>query len=181
MNTRAALACATALLAGTVQAADPTASFVTSGFTFTEFTGTTVLGEGNLDDSSVLYWVDEKTGPNGKSWYLVFDPMGLQSVVATVSFDSPISGVFFTQPELDGSNAVYGADGINYGTHPQIGLENNSSLTIVGNQITLRWTANDPGDHIRVFTQAVPEPSTYALMAGGLLAVAWLARRRRTR
>jgi hypothetical protein len=33
-----------------------------------------------------------------------------------VTFDSAITGVFSTKAALDGSNATYGAPGINYGT-----------------------------------------------------------------
>ena len=49
--------------------------------------------------------------------------------------------------------------------------------------LTINWRANDPGDHIRVFTlaAAVPEPETYALYMAGLLAVGFIARRRARR
>jgi hypothetical protein len=57
------------------------------------------------------------------------------------------------------------------------GLESNDAATFVGNVVTFNFTANDPGDHIRVLT-VVPEPSTYALLATGLAGLA-LARRRR--
>jgi hypothetical protein len=44
--------------------------------------------------------------------------------------------------------------------------------------LTFSFTANDPGDHIRVLT-VVPEPATYALLATGLVAMAGLVRVRR--
>jgi len=40
-------------------------------------------------------------------------------------------------------------------------------------------TSNFPGGEIRGFLQVVPEPSTYALMASGLVALGIIARRRR--
>jgi len=124
---------------------------------------------------------DELTGVLGKAWYVFFDPKGPGDIAATITFASVITGVFITKAALDGSNATYGAPGINYGTSLLIGLESNTdSLSIVGNVLTIRWHAIDPGDHIRVFTQAttVPEAETYALFMAGLLAVGFIARRR---
>ena len=88
--------------------------------------------------------------------------------------------MFFSKANLDGSNATYGAPGINYGTSLLVGLEPRDLFSIVGNVLTIDWRASDPGDHIRVFTQAtpVPEPETYALFMAGLLAVGFIARRR---
>jgi hypothetical protein len=67
---------------------------------------------------------------------------------------------------------------VTYQDNYQTGLETNrDSASFSGNVLSLNWTASDPGDHVRVLT-AVPEPSTYALMAIGM---GWLllgARRR---
>ena len=89
-----------------------------------------------------------------------------------------------------------GAPGTNYtvtfvGSGPAApfgarGLEANSldGYSGVGTQ-TLRLTmqVSEPGDWIRVITTAepVPEPSSFVLMALGLLGAGYVARRKRTR
>jgi hypothetical protein len=182
MKTRFAIAFA-ALCLGTasVQAADPTAVITTAGITFEEYSSPTPVGQGQVD-TSTLFFIDEKTGPLGKAWYIFFDPQGPGDIVATITFEAAITGVFITKADLDGSNATYGAPGINYGTSTLIGLEaRTDAISWSGNVLTIDWKAIDPGDHIRVFTQVtqVPEPETYALMTAGLIAVGFIARRRR--
>ena len=180
MKTRLAAAFGAVCLAAGAHAADPTATIATPGISFAEYSSPTPVGQG-LVDRNTLYFIDELTGPLGKAWYIFFDPRGPGPVSATLTFDAAITGVFITKAALDGSNATYGAPGINYGTSQLIGLESNTdSLSFVGNVLTIDWRAVDPGDHIRVFTQtsAVPEPETYALFMAGLLAVGFIARRR---
>ncbi|MCE9660965.1 MAG: PEP-CTERM sorting domain-containing protein [Burkholderiales bacterium] len=167
-------------MAASVHAADPTAVITTPGISFAEYSSPTPVGQGQVD-TDVLYFIDELTGVLGKSWYIFFDPRGPGSIFATLTFDSAITGVFFTKTDLDGSNATYGAAGINYGTSTLIGLEPSDAFSFVGNVLTIDWRSIDPGDHIRVFTLAtpVPEPETYVLFAAGLLAVGFIGRRRR--
>lgn len=180
MKSRLAAGFAAFCLAATAQAADPTAVITTAGVSFAEYSSPTPVGQGQVDDST-LYFIDELTGPLGKAWYIFFDPHGPGPVTATITFESAITGIFTTKADLDGSNATYGAPGINYGTSTLIGLEDRTdAYTIVGNVLTIDWRAIDPGDHVRVFTQVtvVPEPETYALLMAGLLAVGFVARRR---
>jgi hypothetical protein len=181
MKKHLAAACVAMFVAASAHAADPTASIATPGVSFAEYSSPTPVGQGQVD-TTTLFFIDELTGVLGKAWYIFFDPQGPGDIVATVTFDAPITGVFFTKAALDGSNATYGAPGINYGTSLLIGLESNTdSFSFVGNVLTIRWHAIDPGDHIRVFTALpVPEPETYVLFMAGLLAVGF-ARRRRAR
>ena len=161
-------------------AADPTVDSLTPGITFAEYSSPTPVGQGQVDQNT-LYFIDELIGPLGKAWYIFFDPENAASIFANITFDAPITGVFFQKTDLDGSNATYGAPGINYGTSLLIGLEPRDLFTVSGNVLTIDWRAIDPGDHVRVFTQVtqVPEPETYALMMAGLVAVGFIARRRR--
>jgi hypothetical protein len=170
------------LAAASAQAADPTAAITTAGITFEEYSSPMPVGQGQVDTSK-LFFIDELTGPLGKAWYIFFDPQGPGDVVATVTFESAITGVFIIRADLDASNALYGNPGINYGTSLLIGLEARSdAISWVGNVLTIDWHAIDPGDHVRVFTEPVtqvPEPEIYALMTAGLLGVGFITRRRR--
>ena len=181
MKSRLAVGLAALCLATAAQAVDPVAVIATPGISFAEYSSPTPVGQGQVDDST-LYFIDELTGPLGKAWYVFFDPHGPGDISATITFESAITGIFTTKAALDGSNATYGAPGINYGTSTLIGLEDRTdAFTIVGNVLTIDWRAIDPGDHVRVFTQVtvVPEPETYALLMAGLLAVGFVSRRRR--
>jgi len=179
MKGRLAAALGALCLASAVHAADPTVANLTSGLSFGEYSSPTPVGQGQVD-SDTLYFIDELVGALGKAWYIFFDPAGGKDIFANITFDAPISGVFFTKATLDGSNATYGAPGINYGTSIFIGLESRDQFSVAGNVLTIDWRAIDPGDHVRVFTRvtAVPEPETYALFMAGLLAVGFIARRR---
>ena len=183
MMNRLAAGFAALCLAGAAQAADPTVDSLTPGISFAEYSGATPVGQGQVD-SDTLFFIDELTGPLGKAWYVFYDPADGRNIFANITFDAPITGVFTTRADLDGSNATYGAPGINYGTSVFIGLEaRTDAFTVAGNVLTIDWRAVDPGDHIRVFTQvtAIPEPETYALFMAGLLAVGFVSRRRSRR
>ena len=179
MKCRLVAAFAALCLAGTAQAADPVAGPLPPGITFAEYSSPTPVGQGQVD-TDTLFFIDELTGPLGKAWYIFFDPEEARALSTTVTFDAPISAVFSTKADLDGSNATYGAPGINYGTSFFIGLEGRDTFSVAGNVLTIDWLAIDPGDQVRVFTRVteVPEPETYALLTAGLFAVGFMSRRR---
>lgn len=187
MNLKLALV-AMLCAAGAARAADPIAAGLPAGFTFSEYSASPPVGSGQVDSSSHLYFIDEKTVAGIKSWYIFFDPERRQGVTATITFDAPIVDVLLTKATLDGSNATYGidvdGDGVfnDYTTSlliaPELG--DVTTFAVGSNTLTIDWDAVDPGDHVRVLL-AVPEPETYALFAAGLAALAWRARRRAAR
>ena len=98
----------------------------------------------------------------------------------TITFESSIEQLITTSAGLQSSEAMYGlTDQIDYGYRRFTGLEWPDAVTYSGNELDFRLTAIDPGDHMRVLTQAVPEPSSLAMLAFGLSAMGVAARRRR--
>jgi hypothetical protein len=194
------VAAAALAAASSAQAAAPTVlpGTLTAGYTFQEYTNTaTPVGAGLVDVDNVLYYIDEKTASSPfcpadacKSFLIFFDPSTPRtSVQATLQFSDPILatyghgilGVF----RLTATSVPYGADGYTYFpavfTGPEdFGLESSDVVTVSGSQLTIDWTASDPGDHLRVLV-AVPEAGTSAMLTSGLLAMAWMARRRARR
>jgi len=175
------------LVAGAARAGDPVASDLPAGYAFGKYSGAAAVGEGLVDTSSVAFFIDERAVAGIKSWYLFFDPAGVQPLSATFTFDTAIVDVLDTRPALDASNATYGidvdGDGVfdDYGTSLLIAPERGDTTTwsVGGSTVTVDWLTADPGDHIRVLTlaSAVPEPETWALLVAGVAALAWRARR----
>lgn len=165
--------------AGAALAAIPTATGTINGvaLTFEEFAATTEIGVG-LVDTNKLFFIDEQTVENVKSWYIFFDPACKGVVHAEITFSDAIADWIISKPELDSTNITYAKDGINYGSVPRTGLESRDFYAISGNTLTIDWKASDPGDHIRVLT-SIPEPQTYALLLAGLGLVGAASRRRK--
>ncbi len=67
---------------------------------------------------------------------------------------------------------------------PLRGMEFDDTYLIAGNVLTVNMHVFQPGDWIRVVTQgslAVPEPSTYLILAGFLVLATMLKRRQKQR
>ena len=177
--------CLAALLACTLAQAAPTATLSTAGASFEEYTGTGPVGNNNINANGKLFWFYESSGSYlgqaVKSWFVFFDPRAASSMKGDVSFDGAILHVLDDKASLLATSA-FGSAGMSYDySNKSIGLEagDKSKTSFAGSTLSLNWTASNPGDHIRVMT-AVPEPGTYALMALGLGALGFVARRRRS-
>ena len=170
---------ATGLLATAAQAA-PVAISLTGATSVQAYSGSAAVNAGNLDISDNLFYIREQQLDGVQSWYLFYDPQGRQSVQATLDFGSPILDVITTSRGLADSVGTYGVDvdgdGVfdDYASRTLMGLENTDSVnwTLGSSTLTIDWSAIDPGDHVRVLVQAVPEPGSLALAGlalGGLL------------
>lgn len=111
-----------------------------------------------------------------------FDPEERSEVLATITFDSEILGVVWSTNSLSATDAVLGLPTVTYNENPPfyLGIEAPFDwFSVDGNTLTFHAGASKPGDFIRVITAAIPEPSTYAMMAMGLAGVLMATRRRR--
>lgn len=182
-----------ALLGASLAHAIPVATTLNPGYTLVEYTGSAAVNSGRLDARNTLFYVREKQIGNVQSWYLFFDPAGVQSVQATVDFGAPILEVIGGNAALAAGAAIWGADidsdGLfdDYATVTAMGLERADTVSWVlgGSTLGLQWNASDPGDHARILVQVVPEPASAALAllglgAAGLAGSSARARRRRT-
>jgi opacity protein-like surface antigen len=168
-----------AAFAGSALAAAPSASLNRS---FTEYVGAGPIGNNNLNNGT-FYWMHESSGvwmgQAVDSWFLVWDPYA-NGVQGKIEFDGQILGVMDERAELIAS-AGFGKAGVSYDySRAAVGLEatDRANTSFAGTVLSLKWNASNPGDHVRVFTAAVPEPQTYLLMLAGLAAVGFMARRR---
>jgi len=167
--------------AATAAMAAPTASLDTS---FEEYTGTGPIGHDNLNTDGV-YWFYEGSGvfegQQVDSWFVFYDPKAYSTVTGTIDFGADIVALTGARDDLIATQG-FAKPGVTYDYgNIATGLEpyDIAHTTFEGSTLSLYWHAVNPGDHLRVFTTAVPEPETYALMLAGLVAVGAIARRRK--
>jgi hypothetical protein len=177
-----------ALFAAATAQATPVVVSLNPGYSFQAYTGTAAVNAGNLDTRNVLFRIEEQRIGGVQAWYLFFDPSGSQGVTATLDFGAPILDVLTTSSALAATRSTWqvdvDGDGLldDYANTLLMGLEGQDSASWVqgGSLLSIAWNSWDPGDHVRVLVQAVPEPGSTALVAAALGALA-LSRRRKTR
>lgn len=172
---------ACALVAAPTMAADPSATLNRG---WVEYAGSQPVGNNKVQDDHNAYWIFEGggtwMGQAVNSWFVFWDPRSSLKLEGSVGFDNNILFVHDDRAELQATSAFDKA-GVSYDySHKLVGLESGdkSNTSWSGQTLALKWTASNPGDHIRVMT-AVPEPSSYALFGAGLLALGFMARRHR--
>jgi hypothetical protein len=168
-------------VSATAASAQPTAS-LSGGIAFTDWltVNDAAVGGGAVDDRDVLYFLKEKEIGGLQSWLIFFDPSGSQTVSGTITFGSSIVSLFTSTTDVTVTSAAYQlTPTVSYAIDAATGLEPGDAASFAGNTLTFGWTASDPGDHVRVLTTVVPEPSTYALLATGLAVIVAMSRRRR--
>lgn len=106
--------------------------------------------------------------------------------IGSITFASPILGVIVTNAALNNTGAVFAAPGKTYATTGR-GLELNGmgggdTFTIFSDYTTFSFDFRTAMglDEVRILTAAVPEPSSWSLLAGALGGLAWLRLKKRS-
>ncbi|MEM7466409.1 MAG: hypothetical protein AAF387_05930 [Pseudomonadota bacterium] len=152
-------------------------------FAFAEQRGTQLAGDLMVDEgpNAVI-----PVGTNIDSYYVAYDPSFSSDIEGTITFPKPILGVLTTQDSLnasdDGNPIDLGNPTANYLNPSLRGLEENAdSVSVNGNELTISFDANTPGDYIRVITESTVVPETQVptmplwavFLAGAALLACW--------
>lgn len=120
-----------------------------------------------------------RAGTVVNSHYVWFDPARNSRITGSVTFANKILAVLTTRNELS-STDIFGNTNATYRNPGARGLEGNDTFDVVGNTLSVNFSASSPGDTVRVFT-AVPEPSTWLMLILGFGLIGAALRVERTR
>jgi hypothetical protein len=133
-------------------------------------------------------------GTEVDSYFVHFDKVGDSNSTVTamgsIAFDSNVLGLLVLDNELNLTNSFPGLPGTNYGIEAGRGLEivgggantgNNDQITLSADRRTVSFSLRNgqTPDDFRVIT-AVPEPSTFVLLAIGFVLPLWRLLRNRS-
>ena len=89
-------------------------------------------------------------GTEISSYYVAFDPASSRDIIGSITFPDQILGIASTISNLNDSDYL-GNSSANYLNPSLRGLEAGDLATFSGNQLTVNFDADNPGDYIRVF------------------------------
>lgn len=200
---RTAFAAAVLLSAGMAQA-QSAYEFTTPGHSFSNGSwdfGWTFTANQGLVVSGLGYYADPTNGFVNQNEVALYDSLGTLLASATVDNTYALTGHFryvTIAPLTLVAGQTYQIDGVSHSdnyTWNDAGFSTYSGITYVSNswvsgsspvfqtEVQTDTSAGYHGPNLYfgepVFTNAVPEPQTYALLLAGLGAIGWAARRRR--
>jgi hypothetical protein len=100
------------------------------------------------------------------SFYVVWDPIPTNRIVATLTFPDTVIGVIRDRTQLEDSEFLGNASA-NYLNPSMLGLESGDQVVISGSQITIDFDAGSPGDSIRVILGSASPSLSYNICESG--------------
>jgi len=113
-------------------------------FTFEEQQNVELAEPLSLDDTTVI-----AAGEFVSSFYVVWDPVPSNRIIATVTFPDTIIGVITDRDELQASEFLGNASA-QYLNPSLLGLEGGDDIEIDGANLSIDFSAGSPGDSVRV-------------------------------
>ncbi len=124
-------------------------------FAFEEQQAVELVADLFLDSTTVI-----PSGEFVSSFYVIWDPVPLNRVIATITFPDNVIGVISDQTELQASEFLGNASAT-YLNPSQLGLETGDTFTIDGNELSINFNAGSPGDSIRVILGSASPSLSY--------------------